>query len=173
MDNKQIIYYGKLLLLAVALQACFNNNNKKMNTQNNVDEFYIYTRYEDLYRLPLIKPLELTSVGGEGYGWTLKFPYQKIDDNVETGILDKIAVEDSLIIVYIERTYLYHNMTEAWFTIDLKEKKEYAFTKEADYNAFLKAKHIDSVTFYSPDELFKQFDEKRTLPWLKQPYKPE
>lgn len=166
MVNVKINFY--IILLLIVLN-CKNENKKGDLKKDNIvmekdDVFYKSKKTEDLSRIPLLKPYELQSVGGVGYGWFFELPFQNIPSLVSNQIdVDEVSIHKNFIILYSKRIYVEYNMQEAWFVIDVNKEKEFLFTQESKMFQFLEKKGIENFNFYDPDTLYRYFVLHDTL----------
>lgn len=146
--------------------SCGNSKQgRNMETINiNVDNFYTSSKVGDLYRIPLIKPIQIISSIGYGDSWVLKLPYQQIEANVSIEV-DSVCLIDSLIIIYSKSTYLPGGMTQVWLLIDTKNKLELVYRNYNEYQMNLNKMNITSPIFYDVNELYTQFKKKGYMPF--------
>jgi hypothetical protein len=158
-----------LQIVLLVLLSCNQNKKRENNSMDDIDsnkdKFYTVSHYQDLIRLPLIKPYEIYSADN-GFTWFLKFRFpEKIRKKDELGGVDSIGVHDNLIVAYSKLTYLPGEMTPAWFIVDVPNKDEKVFTKEKEYKDYLTNRKLESVKFYRPKEVFEKFEKSGKLPW--------
>jgi hypothetical protein len=154
-----------LFIISVVFYSCnFNSKNEKKG-------FYDYSKEYDLYRVPLIEPLEIISAD-RGFSWTFKLPYRQIENKDEIGgDVKKIGIDKSIIVLFTPSTYIFNSMNNAWIVVDVENKTEKAFINESEYNKYLIEKGISQIKLYEVSEVFKVFDTENKLPieWVKQP----
>jgi hypothetical protein len=135
------------------------------STKQQDDAFYTYAKDWDLYRIPLIKPIQVISTIGYGDTWVIESPYQQIKRAGQIGVM-YITVVDSVIIVDAGIVCLPGETTQAWFLIDTKAKTEKVYTTtEAYRKGLLEAGIKEEPKLYEVNEVYRQFKEKGTLPF--------
>lgn len=152
------------LLIVFMCFSCGNPNQEKGGQVEQEDSFYTAAKEGDLYRVPLVKPIQIISTNGIGSDWILKFPYRQIK-NKKSVEVSAVNVVDSLIIVYSESTYLPGAMTEAWFLIDTKNKTEVVYQNENDYVKGLAEIKIKEPRLIEINQLYGEFKETQKLPF--------
>jgi hypothetical protein len=158
-----------MIFQALILFLCYScgapqQENKEKTEQQQVDKFYTSEKDGDLYRIPLIKPIQIISPIGYDDSWDLKFPYQKIERKRSVEV-SSATVVDSLIIVYSKMTSLPGEMTQAWFFIDTRNKTEIVCRNNDEYQKHLSEIGIATPILYDVNELYSQFKEKGVLPF--------
>jgi hypothetical protein len=134
---------------------------------NNHRSFYEYSTVEDLYRLPLIEPYELTNIFGVDEDrhseWASTWNLKLIYGSVKTTRAEEVNVTKGIIYGYHPRFDYY---PPAWFVIIPEEKIEKFFKdQEKEWRSFLASKGIDSIKLYDVWEVFDKFRSDKTLPW--------
>jgi hypothetical protein len=137
--------------------------NKDLTEQEDV--FYTSNKDGDLYRIPLIKPIQVISTIGYGDDWIIKLPYQQI-----TGIrsieVNSITIVDSLIIVYSGLVSLPGETTKSWFIIDTKNSTEKVYKNNISYQKGLSELGMkEEPKLYEVNELYSQFIKEKRLPF--------
>lgn len=156
MESKTIII-GTIALFT----ACQSGGNEK--TMKN--EFYTESHRDDLIRIPLLDPVELISAD-EGNEWLMKLPFGQIRDrNLDVSAIERIGVQDSVVVVYSRSMYYDSGMREVWIIIDMKAQKETALTDEESYHSWLFSHQLQNLRLYDVNAVFKQFDHEGVLPW--------
>jgi hypothetical protein len=142
--------------------------------------FYTYYAEEDLYRVPLIAPHQMTSLYGIEEDeslfkfWEIHFAYGG-DKNTSgfnainnPGYQPRVGATE----VNVSNGIIYgHNEDMAdypavWFVIIPREKIEMVFKdRENDWRQYLKKKGVDSIQLYPVWPLFREFKKSYTLPW--------
>ena len=150
---KRILYYSLLIISSIVLNSCGNK------------DFFEYSRTGDVCRIPIIKPLEVTSYS-DGNTWFLNLPFQTIKNYKIIDNVTLIGIKDSIISVYSQETYIsqYSRMTQAWFIIEMNRKKEIVFDNEKEYKEELNKLSIDEIKLYDVKQVFNDFDLKKELP---------
>ncbi|AUS04920.1 hypothetical protein [Pseudotamlana carrageenivorans] len=158
-----------MILQALILLLCFScgtpqKDGDSQTKQEQVDEFYTSPRDGDLFRIPLVKPVQVISTIGYGDSWMVKLPYQQINRkrSVEAR---SITVIDSIIIIDAGIVSLPGENTQAWFFIDTKNQKEFVCRNEDEYQKKLTEIGVASAVLYDVNEVYSQFKEKGTLPF--------
>jgi hypothetical protein len=148
--KKGITYF--ILFLSIS---CASNNNK--------DTFYKSSRHSYIYRLPLIKPYEITS-RDNGATWILAF--QKIQ-NPCNGVqfLARVGIHDSTIVLYSPNDFSFSGEhPPVWAVIDVLNGVENVFTEEKDYKFYLREKKLGAIDLYDIQKVFELFDKEGKLP---------
>jgi len=138
---------------------------KQKEKQTNTDSFYTQTRSYDLYRIPLIKPHQLTTPVLET-GWFFELPYGQIGSLISNSIgVNKVGVKDSIIIVQTDIIYVKYKMQKAWFIVDLKTNTENVITDVNEYNNYLNKKGLQDIKLLIPDVVYQRFLDEGNLPF--------
>ena len=160
MDSYKII----LVFFLIFFISCGNSKQgkdmEKFNATN--DKFYTSSKDGDIFRIPLIKPIQIISTVGYGDSWVLKLPYQhkEITESIE---VDSAYVIDSLIIIYSKSTYLPGEMTQVWLLIDTKNQLEFVYRNYNEYQMKLNKMSITSPKLYDINELYTLFKKKGNM----------
>lgn len=132
--------------------------------------FYDKSRVGDVYRIPLVQPLELRSYS-HGDSWHLNLPYKGIKNLTEISDVKFIGISDSIIVVYVDRIYVpeFSKMTEAWFIVDMHTKKEYVFDDKETYEKNIENLGKSRIELLDVNDVFFEFDTHEKLPdfWVK------
>lgn len=165
--NKSKMGNIKIIFIAVILQitSCnFIDNHRNMNNKNNNTDLFYSELYKNNHtRIPLIKPYELIS-SDEGFTWSLISPFNKDrDKKFIIGNIQKVAIHDSLIIVYSDMTSLPNQMSEAWGCIDITNCEESVFTFHKEFENFLKTKNISAIEYTTIKTLFEDYKKGKIL----------
>jgi len=151
-----------------------------ISCKSGADDFYSYYTYEDLYRLPLIPPYQITNLAGfderpyASYSWELRFVHGG-DKNVYgfneasfPGVIPSVRptavnVTNGIIYGYNRRGEF---ESQIGFVIVPREKIEKVFKNdEKGWKSFLEQRGIKIIKLFEGWQLFKQFKETNTLPW--------
>lgn len=138
------------IVLILLISACSLPDNK--------DTFYTATRDGDLYRFPVLKPIEVFSTTDfRGTDWFVSLPY--INDFSKSQVkIDSIGVVDSLVIAYNSLIYLPGEMTTVWITIDIRNNY-------IDVEKTISKELRSKLTLYAPDDVYSSFLETGKTPW--------
>ena len=136
--------------------SCNQSNNKPHS-------FYDHSKSGDLYRIPLIEPIQ--AVSPEESYWYIDLPYSKkeklvVGNNIN---VEKVGVYKKIIVAYQPN----NGLNEVWMIIKTDKKEQLFFTKKQEYLNNLKKEGIDSIKMYNAQEIFEEFKNKGVLPWLK------
>lgn len=146
-------------MLFSVLMACQNTTKKEMKP-----DFYTSSHEEDLSRIPLLEPMEVTSSDGED--WLFQLPYgQVMSRDLDVSRIDRIGVLDDVVVVHSESLYYDSQMTPAWIVINAANQKEAIATSQEAYEQLLKQNHAEHLQLNQVDKVFKTFDQQHVLPW--------
>jgi hypothetical protein len=150
----------KTIIRSVIVICLLTGCNQSENNQKK-DGFYDYSQTLDLYRIPLIEPYQIISAD-RGYSWMF-------ERGGLSNVVNKVGIEDSVIVLYSSRTALVDGMSQAWFVLKAGSKEEKVFKTEEDYNKYLRFIGIDSIRIYEVNQVFTEFDKTKRLPpeWSK------
>ena len=128
-------------------------------------DFYSYSKDGDLYRIPLLEPFEVYNSGSINYSWSFDLPYKNSGLVMDQIGVDEVGVQiqDSILVLYSYRMSLPGKMSQAWFIVNLKEKKELYFTDSSKYYEHIS--NIGGIELFRCEEIFKEFEETKKLPW--------
>lgn len=130
--------------------------------QEQSSDFYSDSQVGDLFRIPLLDPIELQSAD-EAY-WFLKPAFNGINEtNEAVDNIDKVGVVDSIVICFSERTYRDSEMGAAWYVIDVENKSEKCLITENDYVLFLEENAIENVELTDVHKAYTQFATDKIL----------
>lgn len=163
MDNYKIII--NFISVFFLCSCCEDSFKQSVNSENQREDFYRYSKDGDLYRIPLIKPFQVISSTGVGGDWIMKLPQEQIKNGKNAIEVSSLTVVDSIIIIYSELTYMSEGMTPVWLLIDTRNKRELFLQNEVDYNKSIDNLEIEKPKLYTPDELYKQFKQDGELLW--------
>lgn len=166
MVNNKIVFFQILIFLLSI--SCGNPQREKpiSTSEHQIDEFYSAPKNWDLFRFPLIKPVQAISVIGYGDSWSVKLPYQQINETMSSVEVKRVNVLDSVIVIDAGLVSLPGETTQAWFLIDMKQKTESVHTTFADYEKGLSKVGINyKPELYDVNEIYRNFKEKGTLPF--------
>jgi hypothetical protein len=150
MEFKKIILAAFSVML---LSSCGNSNNKQEM------KFYKQSKAADLYRIPLIQPYELISAD-RGASWH----YKTANDQI--GNVDAVGINNTIVVIHSPSVYrpdLGGNV-EQWHIINASDGTEMDLTTESDYEAYKKKLNLYQIKLYNVNDLFREFDNKGTLP---------
>lgn len=121
-----------------------------MNKQTNTNHFYDTRKINDLYRVPLLEPIELISADEDS--WFLAV--NSFKKGVKRMHVEAVGITDSILVGYVSSVYLDSKMTKAWYVIDYPEKKIEYFTDSHAYQQEIAKKGIvvplvKAVDFYT------------------------
>lgn len=145
------------------MAALINNGcNSSSNKQDESSDFYSSSENGDLFRIPLLDPIELKSA--DEANWFLKPMFNGINEtNEEVGDINEVAVAGSIIICYSERTYRDSEMGPAWYIIDVENKSEKCLTNLNDYLFFLQENSTQNIKLKDVNEVYSEFVDSKTL----------
>ncbi len=153
-----------LIVTSFALSNCDFSRN--MDNGNNVmDTFYSDLGGLGRARIPLIKPYELLKVSGDEWRLELQNP-ELLTLSIHN--VKGVHIQDSLIGIYSEggTEFLNKRYVKAWFVIEPRLGLEKAFEDtKAFSDVYSKSKNGRKIHFYSPDSLYKSFEEQRKIVW--------
>lgn len=153
-----------IFIISFAISSCdFLQNKSKMNNTN--DTFYSDLGGLDRPRIPLIKPYELLKVSATEWRLELQNPDLLV---LSIHNVKGVYIYDSLIAIYSKGEVEFQNKLheKAWFLIEPRRGLEKAFENELTFNdAYSKLKNGQKIHFYSPDSLYKSFEEQRKIVW--------
>ncbi len=165
MERKQIIHYGRLLLMAVALQACFNNNDKKMNSRNNTNEFNkkgFYTTFSkdwDLDIIPLIEPFRLESTD-RGQSWYL------VHDSLISYSTEHGKGIENVKRFGISKNYFFGKDENSWFFYDTKSSLYASYKSEEELIKCLNSFNIPVTIIKSCKEYQEDISKSGKCYWF-------
>lgn len=144
--------------------SCGKSSKDVASSTENDQNFYFSSREGDLYRIPLIEPIQVISTNGIGSNWILELPYQQVKNkkNIE---VSSVSIVDSLIIVYSKSTYFPGTMTEAWLLINTKAKTENVYQIRSDYENRLTEIGIKEPQLRDVNQLYLEFKQTLKLRW--------
>lgn len=167
-DNKIttcVVFFLFCLLYSCTVEKEPESDGEKR--QNN--EFYTLLKFEDLYRIPLIEPLELISTGPGGGEWFIQFPYGEVKGKEQVSVLSATVVDSTVLfqsdIIYFRGE---HDMRNHWFLIDVRNKSQEVYKTEDEFLQVLAKRGIKKPVLYEVDTLFTHFQRTRRLPYYKQ-----
>jgi len=133
-----------IFLIASFLNTSCWNNDKE-------EDFYNYSRISYIYRLPVIKPYEITSPDN-GKNWAIAF---KNSPPPVHGVqfLTNIGIQDSVFIVYSSEDLSVPGHPQVWAVIDVVKKEVH-----------LKNKGLEDIRLYEINTVFETFDKNKKLP---------
>ena len=156
--------YIVIFLISFVISSCDLLQNKaKMNNIN--DTFYSDLGGLDRPRIPLIKPYELLKISDSEWHLELQNPGLLV---LSIHNVKGVCIHDSLIAIYSKGEVEFQNKLheKAWFIIEPRRGLEKAFENELTFNdAYSKSKNGQKIHFYSPDSLYKSFEEQRKIVW--------
>lgn len=147
---------------------------------NTSSSFYSYYAEEDLYRLPLIPPYQMTNLASDWskireHSWTLKLLHYRNKHDPVNDSLNKLQYQPEIRASEINVTangIIYgHNKKaesemEVWFVIIPKEKVEkFFYSKEIEWKKYLEEKGVRQIEFFQVWPLFDNFRKTLSLPW--------
>ena len=146
--------------------SCENQlENSNTLAEKSNDSFYTSSKEGDLYRIPLIKPIQVISSVGIDSDWLLRLPYQSIDRLRQIKV-DSLTVVDSVIIIDAGLVSLPGETTQAWFIIDNKNRTEKIYTtKEAYIKDLVSIGTKEDTKLYEVNGVYRKFKEKGKTPW--------
>lgn len=164
MDSYKIVL--KVLILFVCF-SCVNSEEEhsRVKQEQVMDKFYTSSRDSDLFRIPLIKPIQVISAVGYDDSWDLRLPYRQIQGVGRSIPIHSLTIVDSVIIIDAGIVSLPVETTQAWFLIDMKSQRETVCRNSDEYQNDLIEKDVKSPMLYNVNEVYSQFKEKGTLPW--------
>jgi len=135
--------------------SCFNNNNKKVESQGN--NFYVNKGSYDGVRIPLIKPYELIKLNGSSE-WILNLV--EIPGSVSR--VNGVYVKGNTIFLHSGESYCNNEkVKESWVVIDAEKKVEECFYLQESFED----KNKGSIDFREPDIVYKEFNDKGKIVW--------
>lgn len=138
-------------------------NNLQENTPSK--DFYTADREADLFRIPLIEPYQLINTGFIEEPWFFNVPANiSAPENTNQIALEAVWVnsKDSLAGFYNSSIYISGSgMTEAWFLLDIPNKKIETHLSEEAFDKAVGQK----ADFKSCSVVFNKFSKTGKLPW--------
>ena len=156
-----------LLLIALLFLGCKTNSTKH--------DFYSYSKSFDLWRLPLIEPIELISATNSR-DWFLVITnpnFQNPDFFSNGGFqlsdIESVGLQDSVIVIHSSSLY-WPKLSGSYNTtviINTKTNEKYIYSNQhhsKDLNARLTGLGIKSIKLYPLGNLLKSFQANLSLP---------
>lgn len=133
--------------------------------ENHKIGFYDYSRLDYEYRLPLLKPYEITS-SNDGSNWLLINKLRNPSFRTKgVQFLSQVGIKDSIIVLYSPRDLSFSSdHPQIWTVLDLKRKSDTCLFSSDDYYGYLSSNGIDTVLLYDINLIFKDFDAQKKLP---------
>lgn len=126
---KNSILIGLLSFTWISCNFFSNSPRERMN-------FYNSPKEQDLYRIPLLDPVDLAST--DEWNWFLRLGQLNTDVDAPTIFLDSIAFQDSILYGYNRSVYFKQKMTKLWYIVNC---------------------HTGSIEYYST---YEKFNKKTT-----------
>lgn len=148
----------KLIVIAISMSAL--NSCTSRNTNQATDDFYTSKKEDDLYRIPLIDPIELLSPDEENWFFEPTFPGLNNKDRI--GNIDSICMLSFEIILYSQRAYRDSEMGEIWYIVNMKERIITMISNETSLKQKMNA-HSLPLQFTSSKDAYKRFKTNGSL----------
>lgn len=142
-------------LITIVLPSCRN----LIDTRN--QDFYGYSRFEDLRRVPLIEPYEALSA--DGYSWYIERQGDDADVINSIADIEAVGVKDSIILLQVARNY--SQSTGPYCVIDARTLTENYVHVLGDADQLLRPFKASEMELHPIQEVFEVFDGGGELPW--------
>lgn len=124
----------------------------------------------DSFRIPLIKPYELTGTSYPG-SWGIKLYYHDTKPYTDPmhsflGInsVAKFTVENGVIVAMTDKKL--GNERLQWFVIIPDKQVEVGFNNEAEFKKYIQTYNITEPSWFTTKEAYKQLKDTGCLPWI-------
>lgn len=150
-------------LMSVFCSSCGNTyeEGKKMKQE---DTFYNDIVDGDLYRIPLVEPIEIISAYGVGGDWILRLPYNQVTEKKSMPVI-AVSVLDSVIIVDTGVISIPGENTQVWVIIDVKNQAEFLCKTVSEYHQKLSDLGLKPENLHEVNEVYSSFKKSKKLPW--------
>lgn len=147
----------KILLISVILICCRQKSGRESEMK-----FYESSKTFDMYRLPLIRPIELLSAD-EGNSWICRYNFKSLSGRSEIDNIEKVGIFKGFIALYCPLTFNGNSMSETWVLIDVLGNSDVIFNEQIKFESYLKKNDLNQMKLISVDSAYKNFAEKSIL----------
>lgn len=143
-------------------------SNQERRDKDSDNNFYSSHKSGDLYRIPLIKPLEVYNTGYLKEPWFFDIPYKNNSLGKDQIHVNQVGVDirDSIIVLYSESIAIpaLSKISELWLVIKLKEEKEFSFTDIEEYKNKMNLIGSD-IELKDCEVVYNEFKQTGILKW--------